>query len=168
MASLCVLVPGAGLSCEDNQLSSNDRFLRRCYHWIQTNWLCSAGSTAAARCLQVPVRIIEVCCLLAFVGLALYDTSECHYTACMQETMCAVSDSFRDALLQAGGQNSFMRTKWYLFSIGAFFSYGRLLCWEAVSSGELSVGAVRSSAYSIIHMLSKYTGVIQYESWSVL
>jgi hypothetical protein len=52
--------------------------------------------------------------------------------------MCAVRDSFRDALLQAGGQNSFMRIKWYLFSIGAFFSYGRLLCWEAVSSGEVS------------------------------
>jgi hypothetical protein len=56
----------------------------------------------------------------------------------MQETMCAVRDSFRDALLQAGGQVSFMRIKWYLFSIGAFFSYGRLLCWEAVSSGEVS------------------------------
>jgi hypothetical protein len=59
------------------------------------------------------------------------------HTAYMQETMCAVRDSFRDALLQAGGQQSFMRIKWYLFSIGAFFSYGRLLCWEAVSSGEV-------------------------------
>jgi hypothetical protein len=29
---------------------------------------------------SVPVRIIDACCLLAFVDLALYDTSECYYT----------------------------------------------------------------------------------------
>ena len=52
--------------------------------------------------------------------------------------MAVVRDDFREALLQAGRQESFMRIKWYVFAIGAFFAYGRLLCHELLSSGEVS------------------------------
>lgn len=50
-----------------------------------------------------------------------------------QEAMNAGRDDFREALLQAGRQEGFMRIKWYVFAVGAFYGYGSLLCREALS-----------------------------------
>ncbi|CAM9227018.1 unnamed protein product [Chrysoparadoxa australica] len=55
--------------------------------------------------------------------------------------------SFKEALLQAGRQAYFTRYKWYVFGIGALFTYGSLLCHEFIDVKYADNGLLSSFVY---------------------